>query len=393
MILGRRGFLAGAAGLAGSAVLVDRHERSLRAAARSRGLVYGSSTATWQLADHAYARLFDAQAATLFTEDDLLWYRIRPTPHAALDFGRADRIVGWAERTGHPVMGAHLVWDQGFGPGWRGRRLWDLPAKRAHALLFGTIEHTVARYKGRVSTWSCANEVVAPSPDDGHHGLRTDVPWFGTCGPRYVEHAFAVAHAADPRARLVLNDFGHETVDPYGRHPEAKRRATIEVLDRLLERSVPVHAVGLQAHLYADRFAQRFDRRGYARFLTDLADRGLDIMITELDVLDDGLPPDVARRDRAVADVYRRYLEVALAEPAVSTVLTFGLSDRYTWLQQDDPRADGARRRPLPYDRRLQRTPAFTALHHCLTQAPSRPRRDALGSGPTTEPVEQSVLR
>lgn len=37
-------------------------------------------------------------------------------------------------------------------------------------------------------------------------------------------------------------------------------------------------------------------------------------MITEMDVLDDGLKADPATRDAAGADVYRRYLDVALVQ-------------------------------------------------------------------------------
>jgi endo-1,4-beta-xylanase len=60
--------------------------------------------------------------------------------------------------------------------------------------------------------------------------------------------------------------------------------------------------------------------------------------------------------------------------PAVKSLMTFGLSDRYTWLQEDFPREDGAPRRPLPYDRRLQRKPAYRALRRSLDQARRRKR-------------------
>jgi endo-1,4-beta-xylanase len=91
-----------------------------------------------------------------------------------------------------------------------------------------------------------------------------------------------------------------------------------------------------------------------------------------MDVLDDGLPADVAVRDRGVADVYRRYLDVTLDHPAVKALITFGLSDRYTWLQEDLPREDGAARRPLPFDEDLQPKPAYHALAHSLRDAPWR---------------------
>ncbi|CAN5298441.1 hypothetical protein BH20ACT22_BH20ACT22_08310 [soil metagenome] len=183
-----------------------------------------------------------------------------------------------------------------------------------------------------------------------------------------MAESFDIAHAADPDALLVLNEFGYETVNEYGDRPDDKQRATLRVVDRLLDDDVPVHALGVQAHLPAHEFAERFDPVAYRRFLSEIASRGLKILITELDVLDDGLPADRRIRDRVVADVYRRYLEATLEESAVAAVITFGLSDRYTWLQEDYPRKDGAPRRPLPFSEGLRAKPAY----HALETAPAR---------------------
>jgi endo-1,4-beta-xylanase len=376
-MIDRRGFLAGAG--AGAALLVaagcgaPAESAPLWLAAYGQGLVYGSSTASWQLADPAYAALFRREAAILFTEDDLLWYRIRPTPVSGLQFSRPDRIVGEARSNGQLVFGAHLVWDQGFGRGWSSADLWGLPRQQARRLLFGTVHDVVARYRGQVVAWSCVNEAIADAAGAGYRGLRTDVPWFHTCGPDYVADTFAVAHAADPHATLVLNDFGFETSGAGRPDPGAKQAAALRVLDDLIAHAVPVHAFGIQAHLSAAGFAERFHAPSYQHFLRELAARGVRVMITELDVDDDGLPSDVAVRDRGVADVYRRYLDTALAAVDVAVVMTFGLSDRYTWLQQDYPRRDGAPRRPLPFDRHLRATPARGALRGGLAAAPSRP--------------------
>ena len=330
-----------------------------------RGIVYGSSAATWQLSDAGYRRLFAREAAILFTEDDLLWYRLRPTPTSDLDFRFGDRIVSFAERQGILVLGAHLVWDEGFGEGWTDDDLWGMSEQEARQLVFGTIDRVVGRYRSRVAAWIVANEVL-----DGS-GLRADVPWYETIGPSYVAESFTAAHEADPDATLLLNDFGFETDDDVAAASD-KRAATLQLLDDLLGENVPVHALGVQAHLQAGNFVDEFDPDAYRSFLSDVADRGLKILITEMDVLDDGLPPNIGVRDRQIADVMRRYLDVALDEPAVASVITFGLSDRYTWLQEDFPREDGAPRRPLPFDERLKPKPAFDALNASLEQAPSR---------------------
>jgi hypothetical protein len=82
--------------------------------------------------------------------------------------------------------------------------------------------------------------------------------------------------------------------------------------------------------------------------------------------------PPHAERDAAIADVYGRFTEAVLAEPVVRTFITFGLTDRYTWLQEDYPREDGEARRPLPYDDALVPKPAYDALHGALAAAEPR---------------------
>ncbi len=53
--------------------------------------------------------------------------------------------------------------------------------------------------------------------------------------------------------------------------------------------------------------------------------------------------------------------------------MTFGLSDRHTWLEEDYPREDGAPRRPLPFDDDLDPKPAYFALADALRDAAPRP--------------------
>jgi endo-1,4-beta-xylanase len=197
------------------------------------------------------------------------------------------------------------------------------------------------------------------------------VPWYATIGPSYVAEAFQTAHDADPDALLVLNDYGYETDDGFDLASD-RRAAALTFLDRMLADKVPVHALGVQAHLKAEHFATAFDPAGYRRFLSDVAARGLKILITEMDVLDDGLPAVVTARDQGVADVVGRYLDVALDEPAVVSLMTFGLSDRYTWLQEDFSRHDKAPRRPLPFDDQMRPKLAYNALKSSIERAQPR---------------------
>ena len=215
-------------------------------------------------------------------------------------------------------------------------------------------------------SYDVVNEALVP-PDQGAGGWRPCF-WLDAFGPAYLDLAFHAARQADPAALLAYNDFGCEQGAPAN---DQFRKHTLELLDGLLKRGVPVQALGLQGHLAA--FGQSVDQRKLRAFLAEVEARGLAVLITELDVDDEGGSGDVAARDRAAADEARRFLDVALDCPATSTVLTWSLSDRYL----DPPqswrlRLSGWRDRRLPYDETLRPKPLRVALAEAFQAA--RPR-------------------
>jgi endo-1,4-beta-xylanase len=144
----------------------------------------------------------------------------------------------------------------------------------------------------------------------------------------------------------------------------------------LQRQQIPIDGVGLQSHLKLARFGD-FHEKKYLTFLDDLAQRGLKIIVTELDVDDRGAPPAIEDRDRAVADVYARFLAAALDCPAVVALVTWGLCDPYSWLNHNQyfpqfKRPDGLSQRPLMFDGDFHPKPAFNAVLHALQQAPKR---------------------
>ena len=114
-------------------------------------------------------------------------------------------------------------------------------------------------------------------------------------------------------------------------------------------------------------------RRGVSlqSFVREMAKMNLQVFVTELDVADRKVPGTARDRDAVVAKIYRDYLTMMLAEPNVKAVLTWGISDRYTWLngQKEVWRADGQQLRPLPFDQNLQPTAAFYAERGCNRQS------------------------
>ncbi len=119
--------------------------------------------------------------------------------------------------------------------------------------------------------------------------------------------------------------------------------------------------------------AQPFDPSVLTRLLDEASGLGLHVFITELDVGDHRLPHSIRRRDEGVARIYRAYLDTALAHPAVALVATWGLSDKYSWLNEPYYKHFAWTARPLPLDRGMKRKPAWAAMAHAFDRAPTRP--------------------
>ncbi|MGL5115388.1 MAG: endo-1,4-beta-xylanase, partial [Beijerinckiaceae bacterium] len=243
---------------------------------------------------------------------------------------------------------------------------------QAEALMVGHIRTVMTRFKGKIRDWDVVNEAVDPAnkrPD----GLRVS-PYLKAIGPEYLDIAFRAAREADPAARLIYNEFGFEQEVPW---QLTKRSALLKLLEGFRKRGVPCDGLGIQSHLLAH---ETFSSPNFAAFLKRVSDMGYAIQVTEFDVGDHGLVADVPERDRRVAEVTRRFLDVVLANPKTESVLTWGLADHMSWLNsafaaQNMPnrkRPDGLSQRPLPYDDAFRPKPMRDAIAAALSGAPSR---------------------
>ena len=336
---------------------------SLSDAAARAGLRFGSdSDELFSRAPPEYGVLFRSQCrlyAPLFA-----WTLSQSGPDQP-DLSWTDPNLVFAGEAGMMLTGGHLLWHLAF-PKWVG----DLPSRDAtEQAILNHVDKTVRAYRGGVWSWNVVNEAIDTRSGD-RDGMRN---WRlrDLFGESYFDIAFHAAHAADPSALLTYNDGLLEMAGPAFK---SRRKALLALLDRLIARKVPIQAVGLQSHIRLD--TGKFEPDVFEAFLQQIADRGLKILITELDVLDDGTGPGIAERDAAVASMYSHLLEVALQQRAVVSVVTWGLSDRYTWLSPtvspDLGLRPGPPRRPLPFDADFRPKPAYEAILAAFRAAPPR---------------------
>jgi endo-1,4-beta-xylanase len=347
----------------------------LKSIAEEKGIVFGSAidypADNYVFTDPKIARIISRESAVVTTGYQLDERQVNPDSGPAR-FNKADKVGTFAQQNGIMMAGHPLVWHDDL-PDWL-KNSKDANAVAQH--MTERITDLVSRYKGKAEYWVVVNEAIDPKsmrPD----GLRSS-PYLDAMGPEYIEKAFRAARKADPGALLVLNEFGLEQDSP---SPEAKRAKVLELLNGMKERGVPIDALGIESHLRSDL---PFDREGFKKFTQSVADLGVKIFVTELDVDDRAFSKDPAIRDRQSANLVKDYLDVVLANKDTTHLITWGLFDKYSWYNPEKPnpnvspndlrapRNDGTPHRPLLYGENLVKTPMWYAIASALHNAPER---------------------
>lgn len=333
---------------------------SLRSVAADHRLLAGFAVDPQRLKDTRYAALVAQQSSIIVPENAMKWAALHPA-QGQYRFDEADGLLTFAEQNRIRLRGHTLCWHRNL-PAWVEA---ISTSQEARQVLVEHIQTVAGRYSGRMHSWDVVNEAVEVK-DGRPDGLR-NTHWLRTVGPDYIEVAFQAARQADPTALLSYNDYGieDETYDA-----EQKRSAVLLLLRRLKARSVPIDAVGIQCHLTA-RSMYSYGA-GLQRFMARVRELGLQIFLSEMDVNDRQLDRDPVRRDEAVAQTYSRFLTTALAEPAVTALLFWGVNDGQSWLQYEP--GSGAEARPLLFDREFRPKDAFYAVRSTI-EARSTPVR------------------
>jgi endo-1,4-beta-xylanase len=370
---------AGALALPWTTRAEPRAADALDTLARARGMRFGSSLGGRGLGDAKYAELVAAQCGVIVPENELKMPFIQRTP-GEFRFERAEALLAFAGSHDLTVRGHCLLWHH---PRWVPRWLdtYDFgadPARSAETLLVAHIEKTCTQFGKRIVSWDVVNEAV-----DNITGEMRETAFSKAFGSpdAVIDRSFHAARAVLPDTELVYNDYmGWENTN--GLH----RDGVLRLLERLRRKGTPVNALGIQAHIgcgnqdsNANRSFDARDEKAWRKFLREVTGMGYSLLITEFDVHDATLPADFAARDREVAALGRAFLDITLDFRQVNSLLVWGLSDNYTWLQGRTPRADGLPKRPTPYDNLYQPKPLRDAVAAALRSAPDRKPKKVAG--------------
>jgi endo-1,4-beta-xylanase len=308
----------------------------LRELAKRRGIAVGTAVRADVLKrNRAYRQVAAAQFSSVTPENGMKWANIEPA-RGDFDFDLGDEVVDKAREAGQQVRGHVLVWHFQL-PDW----VRQLGPEELRAATREHIRQVIGHYDKDVATWDVVNE-----PIDDRGGLRQSV-FLRRLGPGYIADAFRTARAADPDAKLYLNEIGAEGINP-------KSDRLYELVRDLKAQGVPIDGVGFETHTNLDGVPDDFVEN-MQRFKA----LGVDVAVTEADVAL-RLPPSDADLRRQ-ADVYAQIVHDCFAVRCRSLTV-WGFTDGHSWISETQAGMGAA----TLLNEELRPKPAFFAVQRAL---------------------------
>ncbi|MFD7337517.1 endo-1,4-beta-xylanase [Streptomyces violascens] len=306
-------------------------DTSLRSLAEAKGIYFGTAMTQGDLNNSALTTVAGRQFGMLTPGNEMKWDTTEPS-QGTFDFAPADRIASFAQTNSMKLRGHTLVWHSQL-PSW----VSSLPTAQVKAAMENHITNEVAHYKGKLYSWDVVNE---PFNEDG--SFRSDA-FHNAMGSGFVADALRTARAADPNAKLYLNDYNIEGQNP-------KSDAMYNLVKSLKSQGVPVDGVGFQAHFILGQVPSTFQAN-----LQRFAALGVNVAITELDDRIQ-LPASTTGLAQQAGD-YAAVVNTCLAVTGCVGITQWGVGDADSWIPGTFPGYGAA----TMYDADYRPKPAYAA--------------------------------
>ncbi|RAJ44692.1 endo-1,4-beta-xylanase (glycosyl hydrolase family 10) [Kitasatospora sp. SolWspMP-SS2h] len=316
---------------------------TLRDLAEAKGGYFGTALTQSNLNSSTITAIAGTQFDMVTPGNEMKWDTTEPSA-GNFNFGPGDQIVSFAKAHSMRVRGHTLVWHSQL-PGW----VSSLPTAQVKAAMENHITTEATHYKGQVYSWDVVNE---PFNEDGT--LRTDA-FTNAMGSGYIADALRTARAADPNAKLYLNDYNIEGLG-------AKSDGMYQLVSSLKQQGVPIDGVGFESHFIVGQVPGTL-KANIQRFTA----LGVNVAITELD---DRMPvPASAANLAQQATDYANVVNSCLAVPGCVGVSQWGVGDPDSWIP-DFFSGYGA---ATMYDNNYQPKAAYNAVVTALGGSTSSP--------------------
>ncbi|KAG8919402.1 hypothetical protein FRC01_001301 [Tulasnella sp. 417] len=318
--------------------------RGLNTLAKAKGRYFGTALdGLWSNTDTPYLNLSGnfSEFGMVTPGNAMKWDTIEATQNV-FSYAHGDYIVSWSHNHTQTVRGHTFVWHSQL-PSWLTSGTWT------NSTLISILQNHIANegghYKGQLYAWDVVNEIF------NEDGTWRSTIWYNTIGTAFVPIAFNAAHAADPTAKLYMNDYNVEGTG-------TKSDAYYALAQTLLAQGVPLHGMGAQAHLIVGSLPGNLGSN-VARFVA----LGLEWAYTELDIR-----MTLPATDALLATQATNYASIATAcvgNSGCVGITVWDTSDDYSWI----PSVFSGQGAALLFDANNQPKPAYKAVADVLAAA------------------------
>ena len=235
------------------------------------------------------------------------WSGIEPSGANILNYAPFDYTFNWYTSVGFEMRAHNLLWGGNNSTDYHCIPQWVMNLssnpKTMYAACKNRVIREVTRYKGKIKEYDVLNE---PTHANYLQKLVGDsINW----------NCFKWAHAADPDARLYVNDYN---IIEY----QDQTNNFVALVKKMLLNGAPVSGIGAQCHIGSSvdlvNFKTRFDQLGQF---------GLPVKITEFDMGAKSLT------EQQYAAEISKMMRLAFSHPSIQGFIFWGLSEP-TWVPE-----------------------------------------------------------
>ncbi|GAW01352.1 glycoside hydrolase family 10 protein [Lentinula edodes] len=279
------------------------------ALARAAGKLYfGTATDNSELSDAAYVAILSDNSyfGQLTPANSMKWDATEPE-QGVFTFSGGDQIVSQAKAHNQIMRGHNCVWYNQL-PSWVSNG--GFTSAQLTSIIQNHCSTLVSHYKGEI----------------------------------YVDIALQAARAADPGAKIYINDYNIEMTG-------AKATSMLNLIKDLKSRGIPVDGVGLQCHFIVGEVPTSLQS-----IMQQFTALGVEVAITELDIRMT-LPASTALLAQQETD-YKNVISACKAVSGCVGVTVWDYTDKYSWV----PSTFSGQGEACPWDANLQKKPAYSGI-------------------------------